>query len=320
MIWPVSLPLKTDRQRRAALAFAAEPALSEPVAQMALALGPQMPGGDWLCVAMRRSDVAALCDPEATGAVLPDSLAVPLPALPNGWAVWCGRSAVHVRRADGAALAVMPDQFAATWRAFGTPPIELMFGQLPPGIVAAQVAGDLPGLDPAWLRTNLADAGSGNSAWRSLMRFAAAVTLVSGVAHGGLLVADARALDRIAGERTEQVQGRLDRIAPGLDAGAPGRLIRAELATRMGADGGVDGFLPLLAQALAALPEGPVDVRDLRYDHGSRGLTILMQAGDLDTLQRADAALRAAGMNVRSGAATLGQSGAEMQIFVTGDP
>ncbi|MEM9552517.1 MAG: type II secretion system protein GspL, partial [Pseudomonadota bacterium] len=167
LILPVSLPVKTARQRRAALPFAVEPYLAEPVEQAALALGPQLASGDWLCVAANRDRLRDMtAGTHAPGPVLPDTLAVPLPNRADAWAVWCGPQSTHLRMADGTGMATTPDHFPDLWRVFGAPPIELKYGAPPPGTATTHEPEALPALDPALLQIDLrGDDGRGQAHW-----------------------------------------------------------------------------------------------------------------------------------------------------------
>lgn len=321
LILPVSLPLRTDRQRRAALPFAVEPFLAEPLDQVCVVLGPQVSDRTWICVAVNHGLLGALTqDVPETCPVFPDTLAVPLPSRPDVWALWCGREVVHIRLADGTGLAVARDAFADAWRAFGAPMVEILHGTLPPGVRGVRAA--LTPVDPAIFGTNLN--GNHPSGWfsrfRGLTRFAAGVALAAGLAHTALLHADAALLADVVTQRTEAVQSQLDARGIALAATAPPPRIEAAIVASGGDAIQQDTFLAQLAQMLSALPtESAVTVRDLRFDAASGSLAVLLAAAGLQDLQTAESALLNAGISVTSGAATRSDAGAEVQLVIGGN-
>lgn len=321
LILPVSLPVKSARQRVAALPFAVEEHLAEPVEQVALGLGPCLGGDTWLCVAVNRDKLRQLTSGQDTaGPVMPDTLAVPMPDDPKAWSVWCGADTIHIRTADGAGFATSRNAFADVWRAFGAPRIDLLRGLLPPGLSTAREIDDVPEVDPAVFQLDLRGEGTlGLPSWRSAMaRFACIVLMVTGLGHVALTRADAVTLDRLAQERTVLLQDRLDAMGLAVDASAAPQLIRSRIAA-LSSNATRDEFLPRLLNTLAAMPDDPsVTFRDLRYDAASDTLTILLQASDLAALQAVESALLSAGLTATGGAATRQASGAEMQIVIVG--
>ena len=318
LVLPVSLPLKTDRQRRAALPFAVEPYLAEPLDQVTLALGPQLAEQTWLCVAVNSTRLDALTGTmPAEGVCFPDTLAVPLPTRTGAWSLWCGCDTVHVRLADGTGLAMDRDAFADAWRAFGAPPAEVVHGTPPPGVAADRVP--LTPVDPEIFSTDLRPgrASTGLRRFRDIARFAAGVALVAGLAQVALLRADVSFLATNVADRTASVQRQLDARGIETDATDAAWRVEAAISDAAGADTPQDPFLAQLARSLSALPSGSsVTLRDLRFDAATGALTVMLTAAGLQDLQSAETALSDAGISVTSGAASRSEAGAEMQLII----
>ena len=318
LVLPVSLPLKRDRQRRAALPFAVEPHLGEPIDQVTVALGPQVSDQNWVCVAVNTARLAALSEGSPnSGVCFPDTLAVPLPAHSGAWAIWCGRDTLHIRRADGTGLALARDTFCDAWRAFGSPPLEILHGTPPPGVKGQHVAP--AAIDPEIFKTDLhvGKSRGGLHRLQGLARFAASVAIMAGLAHVALLRVDAAFLESSVSDRTEGLQQQLESHGIPLPANGPAHRIEAAILDAASVGAVQDPFLAQLALSLDALPQGgTVTLRDLRFYAATGSLTVLLTAAGLQDLQSAESALTDAGLTVTSGAATRSDAGAEMQLII----
>lgn len=319
LIVPLSLPLKTDRQRRAALPFAMEDHLSEPLENLSLALGPQLENGDWIGVAASADYVGqAIIGHAETGPVIPDILAVPLPSRAQAWAVWCGHDAIYLRFADGGGLVTRPHGFVDLWKAFDKPPLDVVFGQLPSGFPGQFKTCEPPSLDEDVLRVDLRSPHQQDRpSWFGQARFAVVVILATMALHIALLWADATALDQIAQTRWGLVEDRLTALGLSGAVGQPVSVIIDDLVTQSEGAPQQERFLPLLSNVLVALPDGLVTFQELQYDSASGQISMLLQAGDLEALQRAEEALQSNGILAQSGAATRHDAGADVQIIVS---
>ncbi len=317
LLLALDLPLKTDRKRRTAAAYAAEPFLVTGLDETHVAVGPLLRGSVRLCAAIDRND------PELqTGgdwAVLPDLCAVPMPLTPEAWSLWCSPYAVYIRTADGGGCVVDIECFADLWRAFDRPHIDLWHGTPPPGIDIGQHHAVVPKVDASTFDLDMRPGGSHSlKQWRRHLNFAVGVGAFAGMAHAALLVLDARALDRATADRRVALIEHASDRGISLDLTLPTPVITTDLMQRARPATSTDPLLRLLARTGDALSgTDSIAFRDLRYDASVGTLTILISAPDLAALQRAEYALRTGSMTVASGAASTGASGAEMQLALS---
>ena len=140
----VPLPLASHRQRQAAVAYAVEDLIAEPLEAVHVALGPELGPGEYLVAVVGRAEMEVWA-PQAKKAgqrLVPDVLALPIP--PEGsWSVREIAGRVLVRRPDGTGFVTRIDSFEAFWRIGSAPQIVLYGGNLPE-TVPAGATGLLP--------------------------------------------------------------------------------------------------------------------------------------------------------------------------------
>jgi general secretion pathway protein L len=321
LLLAVAMPDMSPAQRRAAVAFAVEDRIAQPLDRVQVILGPELPmtdaGRRWLVVVIAREVVVGLLPLKKTRH-LPDVLALPVPA-PGQWAVWAGDARVLVRTADGAGFATTRAALPAYHLAAGRPGIALYGGTLEPGFTITQHS-PLPTRPDLMLDRLDLTAGHDDAAGRTLPRIwrqMAAVLVFAALGHAGLLAADTWALSHIRATSEVALRDRLGQMgmAPGSDTDAA---VTAALARVDGAGG--PQFLPVMNRIFAALAPrtGAVTLRDLRYDTGPDRVTLMLEAPDLATLQAVETALNEAGFAVAAGAATTGNGLAEQQLTLQG--
>ncbi|MEM8654289.1 MAG: type II secretion system protein GspL [Pseudomonadota bacterium] len=317
LLFPLDLPLKSDRKRRVAARFAAEPLLATPLDQTHVAVGPVLHGPAHLCAAINRTSEYLNTVP--AGALLPDLCAVPLPVTKAAWGIWCSLSAVYVRTSDGSGCVISADAFGDVWRAFDRPRLELWHGTPPDDVRIAQHHKTPPPVDAAVCDLDLAlDRSPQHKLLRAHLGFIVAVSAFASIAHLAVLRADAYVLDREAKDRAAALVDHASARGLPLDLGLPAETSTAALARRAASGGAPDPFLRLIARTGAALAgTGDVSFRDLRFDASVGTLTVLVSAPDLAILQQTENALRAGGLTVTSGAASTGASGAELQLILS---
>lgn len=320
LLLALDLPLKSRRKRQLAARYAAEPFLTEDLEDMHVTVGPSMQDTTRLCAAANGRDLDRWASSaEVTGVALPDLCAVPMPADPKAWSLWCSLDAIYLRTADGAGCVFAIEAFANIWRAYDRPPLELWFGVPPPGLEIARRHDTLPDVPASVFELDMRRHGASQFAkWRSRLGFAVGVSVMAGVAHAAMIVADASALDQTAAKRRADLIDHAARRGASLDVDAALPTLSTDLANQAFQGGRTDPFLDLLARTGSALA-GSADVafRDLQYDAGTGTMTVLLTAPDLAAVQRAESALRASGMTVTGGAASATASGAEMQVLLS---
>lgn len=321
----VDLPLATVRQRAAALPFAVEDVIAEPLSAVHVVLGPEIAPRRHLAAivsheTMRRF-VASVEDREGPPCrIVPDAFALPVP--PDGsWAVARDGGRVVVRRADGTGFAIETGLFALAWRADGQPALVSYGDALPEGLLAVAAV-----LSPDAIDANLNAAGldlrQGIYAPRagavaSWAKWAAGIAAAGAIAHALIAGIDLLALHSIIETRETEARTLIQAIAPATPA--DGDVV--DLFNRLQPAGvGTTGprFLPLMAATASALQRfaGQISVQSLAFSasDGSLGLTI--EGPDLAALQAVEQALREAGLEPVSGPATTDRGAAEFRVTV----
>ena len=307
------LPAMPAAQRRSAVAFAVEDRIAEPLEQVHVALGP-MVGDAFLVAVVRRSVLeGAMAGLQAKARLLPDVLALPIPAA--GWAVWQGGGRVLLRCSDGTGLACRAADLGLLWEAAQRPAIALYAGSLPEGVTVTSRAA-LPALDPGLQRFDLAE-GAGASGLLRLPRGSVAIAAglaLAALVHVGLLATDVQTFQKVAAARGAAVREGLTRLGQADTGDLDGDLAKALAAAEPPA---VGGFLPLMAQSSQALAAaGGIRLDGLTWADPT--LTLQIEAPDLAGLQAAEAALSGAGITVAMGPATSADGAAKAELTLQG--
>lgn len=316
----VDLPLPSRARRAAALPFAIEDRLAEPLADTHVALGAEIAPRRHVAGAVRHAvmidwleaiDAAGL----AHARLVPDALALPAP----GWGAWSvaiedGRA--RVRTDEGLGFALPEAAFAAAWEAGGRPPCAMFAGAAPPGVTTIEAADPLEALSPA----PALDLRQGPYAVRGgagavLARRLGMIVALGLVAHGVIAGADALALRNMADTRAGEARLALSAAAPGFDTRGDlnGVLDRLRAAARPR-----EGFLPTLATTARALEPVPggVTLTGLTYAAEDGALRLAVEAADLAGIERIATALRSAGLEPAVGAASVADGRADAEISV----
>jgi general secretion pathway protein L len=316
----VPLPLRSHRRRQAAVGYAIEETIAEPLEAVHVVLGPELAPGEHLAVVVSRRVMDAWL-PRVGGRqrLVPDVLALPVPAEGSS-AVRETGGRVLARRADGTGYAASAAAFPAFWRADGSPPIVLFGGRLPDGVPVAATGLLPPRPDRELARFDLLRGAYARAAGgRRVARRVVAVLAAALVAHAGLLAADGYALRRLAAAHEAAVRSelaaRLPDLPPSLPLDAALKRVTPDSAAPPGG-----GFLPLMTRVAEALSpaSGEVSLKRLAYDAAGSALTVSIEAADLAALQRAEETLRLQGLAVTPGAATTAEGRAEVQLVIGG--
>ena len=318
------LPLPNRVERLAALPFAVEDRIADPLDSVHVALGSEVAPNRHLAGVVRHELMQAwTAEAAAAGleraSIAPDYLALPRPE-PGGWRVHVGGERALTRAADGTGFALPIHLLEPAWTSAGRPPVVASGDPLPPGVTAAEaplaLAGGRVGLTPLPL-----DLRQGLYAVRGrpegrLIRQLAAVAVLGLSLHTLLFAVDAIALTRMAENRRAETAALVRATAPGLRVDGD---LAAELEPLLTRDQAASrsAFLPLFSRSAAALQPAwaGLSLRGLSFsDNGA--LTLDMQAADLAALQRAQAALTAAGLTVAAGSSATTAGGADGRFTV----
>lgn len=297
----VDLPLPTRAKRLAALPFAVEDRIADPVDAVHLALGDAIGERRYLVAVVRHGVMAEwIAIAEAAGigtaAFLPDALALPAPV--EGWSVEVTGARALVRAADGTGFAVPLPMLVAAWDAAGRPTVQALGEPLPEAM-----AGDGAAFPPPPIAERVSAApidlrqgayARRRTAWPSRTRKVATILGLAILAHGAIAVADTLMLQRIAGRRQAALQQLVATTAPSVPTGGDDFMVRvADLLPR---PTGTNRFVPLLSRVAGALnPIGPVlVVRTMTFENDA--LTIDCESPETGMADRVRAALSAAGV------------------------
>lgn len=282
----VDLPLPTRAKRLAALPFAVEDLIAEPIDSVHLALGIELSPRRFLVGVVRHDRMAewiARIEAEGLGhaALVPNALALPPPAT-GEWAVELGETRALVRAGDGTGFAIPAPLLRTAWEAAGKPRT-IAYGTALPADMADSA--DVLALDPL-ARRLLAPAldlrqglyavrRTGTGFWRRM----ATVAVLGLLAHVVIAALDTVALRGIADARAAETRDLIAAKAPGTTLPEDGLASAvADLLPRPGAGGGANPFLGAAARLSGALaPLGAdLSVRTMRTE----GMSLIV---DLDS-------------------------------------
>lgn len=301
----VDLPLPNRARRLAALPFAIEDQVAEPVETLHLALGARTDPAEaphrYLVGAVRAETMAdwvALAEAQGLGAVpmVPDVLLLPRPA--QGWAVEVREGRALVLAADGTGFALPAALLGSAWEAAGRPQLHNLGESLPGDMV---VQGQAPDLRDDAARASIAvaelDLRQGAfaarrvrdaSGWRRL----GWILGIGAAAHILIAGGDALMLRVIADRRAAETRALVSAAAPGTDLSGD---LQATVTDLLPAGSGrsPDRFVPLLARLSTALSPlaGSIAVRAVRYEGDV--LTMDCEPGAPDLAARIAEALKA---------------------------
>ena len=313
----IVLPPAKARQRAAMLAFAAEERIAAPLDATLVAPGPVVAGSGTpqltFVVARRVIDAC----PQDAPRVLPEFLLIPRPA--TGWAVWRDDDRSVVRAADGTGFAAATSVLPLMWDRAGRPEVLSYGAPLPAAIPHDDLSSRVPPPDPVELAYGLPRVRPGDAArtWRPVI-LAGALLAAGLVAHLALLAVDVAALDRIAEADRQAAQAAIAGPLPGVTVTANVAPILQRLAPSVAAPAGSPA-LRLLADVSATLAatDATATLRRMAWASADDTLVVLVQAGGLEALQAIERGLTGAGFTVRSGAASAGDGGAEVELRIS---
>lgn len=304
----VDLPLPSHARRVAALPFAVEDRIAEPIDSVHLALGEQLSSGRYLVGVVRHDVMArwvALADEAGVGhaAMVPDVLTMPRPA--EGWAVSQSGGRAAVREAEGTGFEVPAALLRPAWEAAGRPDIISYGEMLPDDMQKAASALDPAAFGPAAgaavAALNLRQGPyavrkvAGSNLWRKF----AWVAAIGAAAHILIALGDTLMLRNIANLRENEARAAASLAAPGVALGDD----LANSITGMLPSGGAQVpqlFLPLVTRVSGALGPlaGSFAVRAMTFQ--GRLLTLDLEASPDATLAaRIEAALKANGVGAQ---------------------
>jgi general secretion pathway protein L len=305
----VDLPLPSHARRVAALPFAIEDRIAEPVDSVHLALGEQIAPGRYLVGVVRHELMAGwIAQAEEAGighaAMVPDVLTLPRPA--EGWAVAQSDGRAAVRSADGTGFEVPAPLLRPAWEAADRPAI-LSYGEPLPddmqkGAATRDPAASGPAIGAAVAALNLRQGAYAvrKVAVSGIWRKFAWVAAIGVAAHVVIAFGDVIMLRNIAGRREAETRAAAALAAPGVALGDD----LANSITGMLPSGGGSQvpqlFLPLVNRVSGALGplSGAITVRAMTFE--GRILTLDLDAStDAGLPGQIESALKGAGVGAQ---------------------
>jgi general secretion pathway protein L len=320
-------PIPNLAKRRAAVPFAIEEQIAEPLNEVHVALG-EMIGPNTYLVGVVRHDLMRqwVTHLERLGLdyamLVPDALSLPRPG-PNSWVIDLAAERVLVRSPDGTGFAAPAMLLEQAWKAAGEPECIAYGDPIPPQMHAAALE-----LEPEPLAKRLIspalDLRQGiyapprrpvSSLWKRI----ATVAALGALAHAGIAIADTIALRNIADERETEVRLLAQNMQPAFTIGEDLAVTVADM-TPDGPVGPPSLFLPLLTQVGTALgtSQGAITLRSVSFESGGQSMTVEVETDSIASLQGAAAALAGSGLNATPGSATMDQGRAVGSFTVRG--
>lgn len=309
-------PIGSTARRLAALPFAVEDRIADPLDEVHVALGDELAPNRWLAGVVRhdlmRQWLLRLAEAGLEHASLvPDALALPVPGA-GSWSVDLAGERAMVRAPDGTGFAMPLALLVPAWQAAGSPETIAYGDPLPPQMQGPQAGLEIQPLASRLLAPAL-DLRQGRYAaprrkadplWKRM----ALVAAIGALAHGAIAAADTLALTRIADQRDAEVRAYATTAQPYLVIGSDLGATLADM-TPDAASGAPSQFLTLLTRTGAALAsvQPAAGWRSVAYDRSAGALTIVVESGDIAGLQQVAQALAKAGLTVEPGAASTDQ-------------
>lgn len=302
LLLAVDLPIANRAKRIAALPFAIEDRIADPIDAVHMALGAEIAPQRYLVAVVRHALMLQWVEAaDAAGlghaAMVPDALALPVPEA-GEWSAEAGDGRVLVRTGDGIGFATSASLIGPAWEAAGQPRIwncgMTPIGELPQesrpgggGGLAERLSS--PAIDlrqGAYARRAVA-----RSSWLKRLGWIAAAGIA---AHTVIAAADTVMLRAIAERRAEDTRAVVAQAAPGTNLSGDLRSSVADLIPPPSTAG--SAFVPLVArtsQALAPISSA-VTARAMRFE--GKALVLELEPGQPDLADRVRGALRAGGV------------------------
>ncbi len=316
----LDLPVRTARQRRDALPFALEEAVGRPLDQTHFAICDTFPDGRLLVAVIDAAVMRQHVDTAPERPIIAEQMLLPPPTPDDrgqpGWRCYRAGDRVLVRASDGTGFAARADMLPLLWALSGKPWVE-PYGEGLDAQITRLSRPDGPVPPPPALDRHDLRQGAFRPSRRlgRPLRWLAASVVLALLAHLGILAADIRAQRDIADRLQTAATVALNRHLPGASSDANPALLVRQIAAEAAVPGG-SGFLPLMDDVSQAwLRDGAqVQLRELVWSDDV--LRLVVETPDLESLQRAEASLSAAGLRVGSGSATADAGSARAELTV----
>ncbi|MGB3794920.1 MAG: type II secretion system protein GspL [Alteraurantiacibacter sp.] len=308
-------PISSVAKRRAALPFAIEDRIAEPLEEVHVALGAEI-GPNLHLAAIVRHDLmlrwVAMLNTAGLerASLVPDCIGLPVPGA-GSWSVDLAGERAIVRTEDRTGFAIPFALLEPTWKSAGTPACISYGDSLPPDLHAPEATIEKGPLAERLVEPDV-DLRQGpyappRKAIAPLWKRIATVAVLGALAHATIAVADTIVLGGIADDREEQVRALALTAAPSLALGPDLSTLVADLPVTSQLSGTSSAFLTLMTVTGTAFGQAnaPAIWRSVRFDDAGQVLMLEIETDDPAGLEQVAAALAEAGMDVRPGAVSM---------------
>lgn len=314
----IELPVRSTHQRLKALPFALEDAVGCGLEHVHFALLGTSEARKALAavVDVVTFDTYLQSDPNKSLVAEQCLIAAPEAEGEAGrvWRVYRRADRILVRASDGTGFAVSEAVFANVWRAAGKPQIE-SYGAGLPDTVLWRDHSQQPLPQPEIFVDLRQGRHQPSRGFGRPLKVLVACLALAAVSHLGIAVFDVRAQAVIADELRAQATVALAQRLPGATPDDPPALILRQLVD-LGQPQRGSGFLPLMQRTSTALSLQPTVVQFRQLTWAEDILRLSVEAPDLGTLQRAEADLKAGGLQVVVGSASADAGAARADLTV----
>ncbi|RYY29439.1 MAG: general secretion pathway protein GspL [Sphingomonadales bacterium] len=293
----VDLPLANRTKRLAALPFAIEDQIAEPVDSVHLALGAEIGTKRYLAGVVSHDFIARwIVLAEQFGlsnaAIVPDALSLPRPA-DGSWAVELSASRALVRSGEGTGFAIPASMLRAAWESAGRPPVTSYGAPPPEDMMAKQGVLDSTDLANPALDLRQGIYARRNAGQSTLWRRLGWVVALGAAAHVVIAAADTLMLRSIADRRAADTRALVATTSPSVTIGDD---LVGEVTNLIpvGSNAKPDSFTPLVTRVSGALAPlaGSLSVRTMSFQADT--LIMDLDGSEPGLSTRIDAALKGA--------------------------
>lgn len=313
----LQLPLRGQTRRLAALPYALEEDVARPVDDIHYALCGASTQGRVLAACVARDVMEAARGQAAGKPLVPEQFLLPVPTSETlRWAVWRAGARALVRQSDGTGFGVGIDMLTHLWHLSGRPSVDGYGDALPPEVDAkSHDETDLP--PPGPLPDLRQGAFAPDPRRRAPLIALAACALLAIAGHIGLAYVDLQRQRATAEDLRADAIDLLARNMPTAHVSDDPSLLYRRLAA---AEGDAPGFLSVFGTVAQTLGPTPIQFANLNWSGHDEALTLQVEAPGIAALQAAEAGLRAARLDLTSGAVTAGGGSARMTLIVKATP
>lgn len=314
------IPVRSARQRLAALPFAVEDRVARALEQDHFAVLGTTARGETLAAIVDGALMGLWVEQTADKTLIAEQMLIPPADIRDDerpvWRVYRQSERALVRVSDGTGFATLPGMLEALWQIAGKPVVESYGAALEGDIPSTQLPLDGLAVSHSFAAQDLRQGRYQPS--RGLarpLRFLAASVALAALAHIALMFADTRAQRTIADDLRTQADAALATSLPTASADdQPGLILRQISALNQPQRG--SSFLPMMERVAQALAQQPQEIQFRQLNWSEDALRLGVEAANLDVLQEAQASLQGSGLQVSSGSATTEGGAARVDLTV----